>query len=99
MSETALDTIAREALTQIYDEAEPGLDFEEVWENPDSVDDDWYKKQYLNSKRQQEILHQHFDRNDLTQEEESSLYWTVIVDLGPTGSRKIAQEARESSKA
>ena len=82
---TELQEIAYDIMREMYDEAEPGLDWDDLRENPDEYPDDWYSQHYLPSERQREILDKHIEKHDLTEKEESSLSWTCILDLGPVG--------------
>lgn len=82
--ETTVKQVAYDALEQMYDEAEPGLDFYDVVENPDDYDDDWFQQHTLDSDRQREIVDEHCEKHDLTESEETSVTWTAILDLGPS---------------
>lgn len=77
-----------EALCRMYDEAEPGLDFEEVRKNPDTVDDEWYRDHYLDSERQKEIVREVSDEYNLTDRQHSSFVTRTILDLGPSNVRE-----------
>jgi hypothetical protein len=80
--------VAYDAIREIYDEAEPGLDFDEVLNDPDEFDDDWYSQHYLPDERQREILNKHLDKHDLSDKQESSVTITVILWYGPVGHEK-----------
>lgn len=71
-------------MREVYNEAEPGLDWDELVENPDDVEDNWWEDQYLDDEREREILNKHFDKHDLTDDEESALTWTCILEYGPS---------------
>lgn len=83
-----LEQIRNEILTEVYEEAEPGLDFEDLLENSDEYPDDWYDRHYLPSERQKEILERYCDKYDLNKKETGSLSWTVLLDFGPRGNKK-----------
>jgi len=78
-----LREIAYDALRELYDEAEPGLNFDDVLENPDEYSEHWYENHHLNKDRQREIVEQHCDKHNLNQSETNSVFWTAVLDLGP----------------
>jgi hypothetical protein len=80
---TDLWEIAKDALNEIYDEAEPGLDFDDLLENTDDYPDDWFGQHTLSAEREQEILQKHKSKHDLTEREKTQLTMTVIVNYGP----------------
>lgn len=81
---TDLQEVVYDILQEVYEEAEPGLDFEDLRENPEDYPDDWYSQHYLDEEREREILHKHLEKHDLTEQEESSVTFTVILDMGPS---------------
>lgn len=81
---TDLIEIRNDALREMYSEAEPPLDFDDVLENPDDYGDEWYKQHYLPSERVKEIFEKHADKHDLTQREHASLSISTITSLSPT---------------
>jgi len=74
---------AHDALKEIYEEAEPGLDFDDVLDNPEGYEEDWYLNHRLHADRQEEILEKHLEKHDLTEREERQARMTVILDYGP----------------
>lgn len=81
---TDLEQIRDDILQEMYEAAEPGLDWSDVLENPDDYGDEWYSQHYLPKEESQEILHKHLDKHPLTEDERSALTWTCILDLGPS---------------
>lgn len=79
-----LKRIRNRALRQMYNEAEPGLDFDDLLENPEKYPDNWHQRHHLPSERVKEIFENHVDGHDLTTEEHAQLTLTVITDLSPT---------------
>ena len=79
--------IAYDALREMYSEAEPPLDFDEVLENPEEQDDDWYINHYLPSERQREIVDKHCDKHNLSKGERTTVTMTAILNYGPTSAR------------
>lgn len=79
-----LKEVAYDALREMYGEAEPPLNFDDVLENPDAYSDEWYKNHVLPSDRQREIVEKHCDKHDLTDRERTAVHMTAILDLGPT---------------
>lgn len=84
MSDDKVKQVAFAALAEMYEEAEPGLDFYDVVENPDDYPDDWFQQHTLDKERQREIVDKHCEQHDLTDSEETSVHWTAILDLGPS---------------
>jgi hypothetical protein len=84
MNSEELTAVRDDILREMYQEAEPPLDFDDVLENPDEYSDDWYRNHTLSSEKQREILNKHFDKHELTGSEITSLTFTCITDVGPT---------------
>lgn len=82
---TDLVEIRNDILREMYSEAEPPLDFDEVLENPEEYNDSrWFEQHYLPRERSEDIFDKHVERHDLTESEASSLSFTCIVNYGPT---------------
>lgn len=79
-----LKEIRNDILQEMYEEAEPPLDFSDVLENPDEYPDDWYSQHYLSKEDEQRIFDKHTEGVDLTSSEHLSLTMTCITSLGPT---------------
>ncbi len=75
--------IAFNALRQMYQEAEPPLDFDDVLENPNEYGDDWYNNHYLDGDRQSEIVSEHCDGENLTGSQHTAILMTAILNYGP----------------
>lgn len=80
---TEPEEVAFDALREIYKEAEPPLDFDDVLENPEKFDEDWFLNHELYSEKQEEILEKHLEKHNLSDREEMSVRMTVILDYGP----------------
>jgi hypothetical protein len=93
-----LTELRNSILQEVYEQAEPGMDFEEALENPDDQPDDWYQRHYLSEKQQQEIFEKHVENfhRELTSSEHTGLALTCIRSLGPTSNRELAEETRTS---
>lgn len=76
--------VAFDALREIYEEAEPGVDFDHAIENPDEYGPEWYLDHELPSERQREILNKHLEKHNLDGFEETQVTMTVIVHYGPS---------------
>ena len=81
---TDLEQIRNDILRQMYDEAEPGLDFDDVLDNPDEYERHWCLNHSLDRDRQQEIVAEHVKQYDLTQSEVTSIRMATVLALGPT---------------
>lgn len=77
-----------EALTKIYEEAEPGLEFEHIQANPDEYPDDWYQNHFLPAERQTEIIEEMSNKYELSNKENAALSITVTLNYGPRGYKK-----------
>lgn len=80
--------IAFNALREMYQEAEPPLDFDDALENPDKYGDEWYSEHYLDGDRQSEILSKHCEGENLTGSEHTSITMTAILHYGPSSIKK-----------
>lgn len=87
----SMEPYIEEALTRMYEEAEPPLDFQDVLEDPQSVDEDWYTQHYLSSERQQEIVSAVEQLYCLTRSEKSHLVIETILNYGPTSDPDLAK--------
>jgi len=94
---TDLKQLRNDILREVYAEAEPGLDFDEVLDNPDEQPDDWYQRHYLSDERQREIFTKHVEdfERELTSSEHADLSLTCITSLGPTANKELAEETRD----
>ncbi|AGM11532.1 hypothetical protein M199_gp134 [Halogranum tailed virus 1] len=81
---TDVEQIAIDILNEMYEQAEPGLDFDDLRENPDEYPDDWYSRHYLSDEESERILEKHMEQYDLTESERSSLRWECILNKGPS---------------
>lgn len=81
---TNLEEIRNSIMQEMYEEAEPGLDFSDLVENPDEYPDDWYSQHYLSDERQEEIFDKHVEQHDLSKREHSALVMECILNLGPS---------------
>jgi hypothetical protein len=78
-----LEKVAYDALREIYRKAEPGIDFDDVLENPEDYGENWYLNHKLHADRQEEILEKHLDKHNLSERERRSVRMAVILDYGP----------------
>jgi len=81
---TDLVSIRNDILREMYQEAEPGLDIDDVIDNPDEYGNEWFLNHSLDRGRQREIFDEHIEQYDLTQGEITSLQIATLLDLGPT---------------
>lgn len=88
---TDLEEIANDMLRQMYDEAEPSRDYDEVLENPEEVEDEWYKNHYLDGDRVQEIFEEHCEKHNVTDREHLSLSIHVITGASPTSNKELVE--------
>mgnify|MGYP006928065590 FL=1 len=86
-----LEPYIEEALTRMYEEAEPPLDFQEVLEDPQSMDENWYEQHYLSSERQQEIVSDISEEHNLNSLEETNLSMEAILSYGPTANPHLVE--------
>jgi hypothetical protein len=81
--ENDLWAIARNALREIYDEAEPGLDFDDVLENPEDYQYEWFNEHELAPEREREIVRKYKEKHNMTNRESVQFTLTVITEYGP----------------
>lgn len=77
--------VAFDALRQIYDEADPGIDFDHALENPEEYGNEWYSDHYLDADRQREIVDEHCENATLASKQETAVTMTAILHYGPRG--------------
>ena len=75
--------ICVDILNEVYEEAEPGLDFDDVNENPDDYPDDWYEQHVIDKEVEKEIVKKHCDKHDLNSRERTQINMTAILSYGP----------------
>lgn len=75
--------VAFDALREMYSKAEPPLDFDDVRENTEEYEDDWYQNHSLPRDKQREIVDKHCEKHNLSEDEQVAVHWTAILDLGP----------------
>lgn len=93
MSRTDLLTEAIvDALTQMYEQAEPGLEFSDLQENPDEYPDKWYLYHYLSHTDQTEIVASVADKYNLSKSERHALKMNAITYYGPTANKQRVEE-------
>jgi|GEM_PF-6868289 len=78
-----LKEVAFDALREMYEEAEPPLDFDHAVEHSEEYPDDWYSHHYLDSDRQREIVESHCDQASLSEGERTPVFMTAILHYGP----------------
>lgn len=76
--------VAFDAPREIYEEAEPGLDFDDALENPEDYDAEWYLDHELPSERQREIVDKHLEKHNLSSHQETQVTMTAILHYGPS---------------
>ncbi|UBF21853.1 hypothetical protein HSTV-3_gp93 [Halorubrum virus HSTV-3] len=81
---TNLREVLNDVLREMYAEAEPPLDFDDVLENPDEYGSGWYSEHYLDGDRQTEIVEKHAEKHDLNRGERKSLSFSAILSYGPS---------------
>ncbi len=83
MQQVDLWEICSDILRQMYAEAEPPLDFDDVLDSPKDFDSEWYTQHTLSQERQNEIVQEHVEQHDLSKKERTAVMCTTILDLGP----------------
>jgi len=92
MSDQDLVELRNTILREVYEAAEPGLDFDDLLENPDEYPGEWYDNHYLSPDREQEIFDKHTEDVDLNSREHADLVLTCTVSLGPSNSVEDTDE-------
>ncbi|QIR31254.1 hypothetical protein M1M18_gp046 [Halorubrum virus Serpecor1] len=88
-----IQEILNDVLREMYAEAEPPLDFDDVLENPDDYGSGWYSDHYLDGDRQAAIVEKHAEEHDLNRSERKTLSFSAILSYGPSSSRRPEVEA------
>jgi hypothetical protein len=84
---TDVKEVAFDALREMYEEAEPSVDFDEIRENAEDYPDDWYTNYYLHPERQREIVDKHCEKHNLTNAEHTTVTMTAILHYGPASTK------------
>lgn len=82
-----MEQIVKDVLTEMYAEAEPPIDFQEILDNPNEHDE-FYKEHALSHDRQEAIINKHAEKNNLSEGAITALYWSCILQYGPTEVRR-----------
>lgn len=77
-----LENAIIDALTRMYSEASPGIDYSKVLENPEEYEDITHKHT-LSSERQEEIVDDVANEYDLIEDEKTTLRMNAILYYGP----------------
>jgi hypothetical protein len=85
---TELKELRNQILREVYSEAEPGLDFDDLLANPDDYPDNWFEQHTLSAEREREIFEKHTADADLTESERTYLLTECILNLGPSNPSK-----------
>lgn len=81
-----LEEVMDEVMAQMYREAEPGLDWHDLRENPDDYPENWFRQHHLDGDRQQELVDEAIEEYNLTSQEATSLTMTCLLDYAPKSS-------------
>lgn len=81
-----LSKLSEEILTQMYAAADPPLDFQEVLDNHQDFDENWYQQHTLSEERQQEIIEEVLEPHKLDERERSKIVMTCTLNYGPSTS-------------
>jgi len=90
-----LEPYIEEAVTRMYEEAEPPLDFQEVLDDPQSMDENWYEQHYLSGERQKEIVSEISEEHNLNSREEMNLSMEAIL----SNSARLAPRSTSQTSA
>jgi len=88
-----LREVLNDVLREMYAEAEPPLDFDDVLEKPDEYGSGWYSDHYLDGDRQKEILEKHADEHNLNRGARKLLSFSAILSYGPSSTQRGEVEA------
>lgn len=88
---TDLEEVANDMLRQMYNEAEPPRDYDELLENPEEAEDEWYQNHYLDGDRVQEIFDEHCEKHNITESERTPLSIHVIMGASPTSNKELVE--------
>ncbi|AAL54945.2 hypothetical protein HfxHF1_180 [Halophage HF1] len=88
-----LREILNDVLREMYAEAEPPLDFDEVLENPDEYGSGWYADHYLDGDRQTEIVEKYAEKHELNRSQRKTLSFSAILSYGPSSTSRKGVEA------
>lgn len=70
-------------LHEVYQEADPPLDWRDAANNPDDYPDFHPSNHVLSNERQREIREKHIAGHDLSDRQQSQLTFAVVTEWGP----------------
>lgn len=79
VTDEEMKELQNDILRQIYEEAEPGLDFDDLLENPDEYPDDWYDQHRLSDERQEEIRDEQLEKHGIDGDELPTGFWMNVI--------------------
>jgi len=82
--EDELREIAYDILREVYNEAEPGLDFDDVLENHSEYPEHYYDYHRIPAEKHIEIFDKHIEQYNLTDGEERHIHMIAVLSLGPS---------------
>lgn len=99
MNEKKLVELCKEIYRQMYEEAEPSANFDELMDKGVTTGPDWFMGYFLEPERQQEIIEEHCDNHKLSQRERDIVELNILLGAAPNSSRKTWQKKRENARA
>ena len=101
LSKKDLKEITYDIYRDLFDEAKPSADFDELVESgklkkDSDYPDDYFKLYYLDGDRQEEILQKHLDKHGLELNDARKVRHEVVLGCSPTASKQAWKEAQET---
>ncbi|WP_372611687.1 hypothetical protein [Halomonas sp.] len=95
MTNDELRELRDDIVREMYAEAVPPMDYDDLRENPDDYPEEWYKNHYLSTERFREIYDKHIDEAGISRRENTSLSIAVLATLAPTSNPYLVDEVED----
>mgnify|MGYP007091097642 CR=1 FL=1 len=87
--------VYREIYRRLYDEAEPGMDYDEAEKEEHGMPH--YKLHYLEDDRISEIIEEVCEEEGVSEKNQSTVHSSVMLQAAPTGHKEVVNENRKEA--
>lgn len=80
-----LEDLENKILNRLYEEADPGLDYDDLRKNPDDYPDDWYSQHKISKRKQDKIIDEVLEQEGVNKDDLPFTFWlNVVTDKSPS---------------
>ena len=94
-SEEYLWDICMNIYRQMYKEANPSADFDELMKSGKTLEENWFMNYHLSGDRQAEIIKEWCDKHKCNKREREKISTTIYLGSAPTSVRKLVDDNKE----